>query len=375
MAVPRAAAPVSATARRTVTRPVAAPRRFDLIGFTWRSGTAAIDVRVRSPQGRWSPWVRATGAGDHGPDGVPSPRATDPVWVGGRSSAYQLRYTGRPRGLRASFVEVTGPRHAPSARASARASAAPAIVPRADWGADQCKPRTAPEYGEVKAAFIHHTVNANDYRPSDSPAIVLAICRYHRNSLGWNDIGYNFLVDRYGQVFEGRAGGIDQAVKGAQAQGYNAQSTGISNLGTFTDQPQTDAGIRAIAKLVAWKLALHGVPVTGSTTLVSAGGPTNRFPAGRTTIFQRISGHRDADSTECPGDALYAQLPEIRAMAAGPTVFRAWSEGWGRRASPTRAPPSSPGASGSRTAPRPGTQLPSRSEFRVAGASVRVGER
>ena len=110
---------------------------------------------------------------------------------------------------------------------------------------------------------MHHTVTANDYGPEDSAAIVLGIARYHRDSNGWNDIGYNFLVDKYGQVFEGRAGGIDAAVVGAQAQGYNSHSTGVACLGTFTEVAQTEAGMDALARLIGWKLALHGVPVAG----------------------------------------------------------------------------------------------------------------
>src|SRR5205823_13809852 len=123
----------------------------------------------------------------------------------------------------------------------------------------------------VKLAFIHHTVTANDYAPTDSAAIVRGICTYHRNTNGWNDIGYNFLVDKYGQVFEGRAGGIDAAVVGAQAQGYNAQSTGIANLGTYSEVTQTPAGLDALARLIGWKLSIHGVPVQGTVTVASAG--------------------------------------------------------------------------------------------------------
>ena len=98
---------------------------------------------------------------------------------------------------------------------------------------------------------MHHTVNANTYAPQDSAAIVLSICRYHRNENGWRDIGYNFLVDRFGQIFEGRAGGIDQPVIGAQAQGYNGVSTGVANLGTFTGGP-ADGGRRAARPPSCW---------------------------------------------------------------------------------------------------------------------------
>jgi hypothetical protein len=321
---------LDATWRSPVVR---APKRFDLVGLSWRRGEIATQVRVRDAAGRWHPWTRM--AGVHAGGGAGS----EPVWAGG-ADAYQLRMDARPRGLRARFVNATGTassadrlktairRAAHSALATvagtqARAQAplpgsraAPAIVPREAWGADQCPPRAAPAYGEVQAGFVHHTVNANAYSPQDSAAIVLSICRYHRNENGWRDIGYNFLVDRYGQIFEGRAGGIDQAVIGAQAQGYNGLSTGVANLGTFSGEAQTEAGIAATAELLAWKMSLHAAPVSGQVTVTSAGGPSNRYAAGRAVTFERISGHRDADKTSCPGDGLFAQLPQIRARAA-----------------------------------------------------------
>jgi hypothetical protein len=166
-------------------------------------------------------------------------------------------------------------------------------------------------------AFVHHTVSANDYGPEDSAAMVLGICRFHRNTNGWDDLGYNFLVDKYGTIFEGRAGGIDQPVVGAQAQGWNSQSTGIANLGSYQSVPVSDGALSAMSRLIAWKLPFHGVPVSGEVTLRSAGGESNRYPSGRYATFDRISGHRDGNSTECPGAALYEQLPRLRDLTAG----------------------------------------------------------
>jgi hypothetical protein len=197
-----------------------------------------------------------------------------------------------------------------------RTSGAPTIIPRATWARDQLPPREAPRFGEVKLAFVHHTVGTNDYTPDQSASIVLAVGRYHRNVNGWDDIGYNFLVDKYGQIFEGRAGGVEAAVVGAQAQGYNTLSTGIANLGTYSTIAQTEAGLKALAALIAWKLSVHAVPVQGTVTVVSGGGSLNRYPAGARVELQRISGHRDGDASACPGDGLYAQLPQVRALAA-----------------------------------------------------------
>jgi N-acetylmuramoyl-L-alanine amidase len=312
------------------TKVILAPRRFDLIGLRWARGSSAeVEVRARRRRGEWTPWVKLHTARGHGPDHSRAPAGTDPAFTG-TADEFQLRLRGNPRALRARFVRALPTataaqrlserlRRRSSARASRRGQAAgPSvrIITRSEWGGDSVPPRTAPEYGQVQLAFVHHTATANDYAPADSAGIVLGIARYHRDSNGWNDIGYNFLVDKYGQVFEGRAGGIDAPVVGAQAQGYNSVSTGVACLGTFTQVPQGEAGMDALARLVGWKLSVHGVPVQGQVTVTSAGGPDNRYPAGTPVTFERISGHRDGDSTSCPGDVLYDQLRDLRIRAA-----------------------------------------------------------
>ena len=309
-----------------------APRRFDLVGLTWARGSSAdVQIRARRRGGRWTRWVELHPAGDHGPDRGEAPAGTDPAFVG-TADQLQVRLRGNPRRLRARFVRAlptarTARRLARRLSGGSRAVAAqvgpPPIIPRSAWGAAAVPPREAPIYGQVQMAFVHHTVTANTYNPEDSAAIVLGIARYHRNGNGWNDIGYNFLVDKYGQVFEGRAGGIEAAVVGAQAQGYNSVSTGIACLGDYSSIAQTPVAMDALARLIGWKLSVHAVPTQGEVTVTSAGGSTNRYPAGRLVTFQRISGHRDGNNTSCPGTVLYGQLDALRSAAArfaGPLV-------------------------------------------------------
>ncbi len=309
-----------------------APRRFDLVGLRWAAGSGAeAQLRARRRGGGWTDWVTLHPTGDHAPDSGRVPAGTDPVFVGA-ADEFQLRLRGVPRELRARFVRAlpTARLHTRLARRvkrRARATKAqaqlPSIILRAAWGADSVPPRGAPDYAEVHMAFVHHTVTANDYGPEDSAGIVLGIARYHRDSNGWNDIGYAFLVDKYGQIFEGRAGGIDQAVVGAQAQGWNSVSTGIATLGDFTSIPQTPEGLDAVARLIAWKLGVHAVPTEGQVTLTSGGGTANRYPLGTPVTFERISGHRDGGKTSCPGDLQYTQLAQLRTMAthySGPTA-------------------------------------------------------
>src|SRR4051794_28800881 len=182
------------TAAWHTTAALTAPRRFDLLGLRWARGTGVqAQARARARGGRWTRWTALPHS--HGA-GVPG---TDPAFTGA-ADEFQLRLRGEARGLAARFVRALG--HAPSRpRAHAAQVSTPAIVPRASWGADQVPPRSPASYGSVAAAFVHHTAGAIEYAPEDSPAIVLGIARYHRDSNGWNDIGYNFLVDRYGVVF------------------------------------------------------------------------------------------------------------------------------------------------------------------------------
>ena len=131
----------------------------------------------------------------------------------------------------------------------------------AAWGANLadggCPPRGPAEYGGVQAAVIHHTVNANDYTPEEAPSIVLGICRFHVYGNGWNDIGYNALVDRYGTLYEGRAGGLKRPVVGAQAQGFNSQTTSIASIGDHTSEAPTTQARRSIIRFLAWKLGVN----------------------------------------------------------------------------------------------------------------------
>ena len=306
-----------------VSPPLRTPKRFNLVGLSWSGdGEPAIALRARKDGDDWTRWTPAGGDGRRGPG-----RSTSaPVWVG-EADWVQYRLSRRVSGLRLHFVNTTGTATAADrlltglrqAAHAAVVSIAPAwgaasqprIHPRSEWGGEQC-PTRGVNYGRVRAAVVHHTVTANEYTRDQVPYAILAVCRFHRNSNGWNDIGYNFVVDRFGRIWEGRDGGVDEAVMGSHAQGYNAQTTGIANLGEYSAAPQSDAAIGAMARLIAWKLSNHGVRTGGTTQLTSAGGSSARYPYGDRRRFQKVIGHRDTGVTACPGEQLYYQLSELR---------------------------------------------------------------
>jgi len=306
-------------------RAVEVPGSFDLLGLTWDAGDAHAQVRVRRGR-RWGRWVELGHAHAHAEDGRARRPGAEPAWFGD-ADAFQVRLSRRVSGLEAHAVDTRPGGGGAGVRARARAASrpqqqapvpgAPPMVLRETWDGGRVPPRDAPTMGQVQVGFVHHTVTENAYGPEESAEMVLGIARYHRDVNGWDDIGYNFLVDRHGQVFEGRAGGVDQPVVGAQAQGFNAVSTGVAILGTFTGEPAPEPAIDAVVRVLAWKLPLHGVPVTGTVEVTSAGGSASRYGRGQRVTLQRISGHRDTGETACPGEQLYAQLGAIRARAAG----------------------------------------------------------
>lgn len=318
--------PADAFLRGGTTEPLRAPGRFVLLGVRDPSALgAALQVRARRAGGAWTAWAPLHAHVAHGPDRPGrGAGATDPLWTGS-ADELQLRASRRPRA--AVRVALVGVPRAALALASVRAVAPPAqaaqlggrppIVPRASWGGDLVPPRSLPAYGEVKFAAVHHTESANEYTQAQAPGVVLAITKFHRDTRGWNDVGYNFLVDRFGTIYEGRAGGTDLAVIGAHAQGFNSISTGISVIGSFMAVEPPAAALDAVARLIAWRLPLAGVPVSGQVTVTSGGGSLARYGSGAAVTLPRICGHRDVGSTDCPGDRLYADLPGLRARAQG----------------------------------------------------------
>ncbi|MGW4022328.1 peptidoglycan recognition protein family protein [Streptomyces sp. NPDC005009] len=191
----------------------------------------------------------------------------------------------------------------------------PAIVTRRGWGADESLRGKRFVYtGKVKAAFVHHTASGNNYKCSQAPSLIRGFYRYHVRSLGWRDIGYNFLVDKCGRIYEGRAGGVAKPVKGAHTLGFNTDTTGIAVIGSYGSKKPSSSAVKAIARLTAWKLGLHGMNPRAKTYLKSGGG--NLYRKGKKVRLNVISGHRDGFNTSCPGGKLYKKLGTARSTAA-----------------------------------------------------------
>ncbi|HEX6714249.1 MAG TPA: N-acetylmuramoyl-L-alanine amidase [Thermoleophilaceae bacterium] len=288
--------------------PVETRRPFELIGV--EGASEGTEVRARGLDGRWGDWLPLHSGHDNA-------SLSDPVWTGpGR--AFELRSRRPLHGARVILVDGGYGATASAERyVDAQLPAAagqPQVIARSAWATAACRPRVPAIFGAVDLAFVHHTVSSNSYRPSQSAAMVRSICLFHKYGNGWNDIGYNFVVDRYGQIFEARAGGIDETIVGAQAGGYNVYSTGVALLGNFTYGGPPRRAFDSLAQLLAWKLAVHGVelPGTVTVTVTRTGAPYSRYRAGARVSLNRLSGHRDADATTCPGAGMYRQLPRLR---------------------------------------------------------------
>jgi hypothetical protein len=294
--------------------------RFNLLGLHWL-GSGTVWFRTGDGEKR-SAWQRAVvhelaeeQEGERG-----DWQLGTPVWLGGSGvTEVEYRVEGDVRALRAH--EVSSP-IGPEPRRPAVAPA-PFIVPRASWGADESIVRATPSYADrLLFAVVHHTAGKSPGTPAESAALVRGIQRYHTLSNGWNDIGYNFLVDGFGQVFEGRGGGIDRNVIGAHALGFNTGSTGVAVLGNFEKDIPSEEVSRALVQLLAWRLDVgHVDPLAVVDAVSTTGAPR---------VLRAISGHRDTGSTACPGANLYPLLDGLaqRVAATGlPKLYEAKTEG------------------------------------------------
>lgn len=314
--------------------------RFNMVGLEWTGTVVGLELRARGADGRWSRWIAVQSQEDDGPDLVskesrvrrtrnaPVNFLTVPVWVGDAKSV-QVRALGVNKVVRGrlSFINSTGTstltdRAATRLRRSAAtvlgpasldASAAPnfpTVTTRKQWGADERIRRAEPAYASsLNASIIHHTVSSNSYGPNDGAALVRGIYSYHVRSLGWNDIGYNALVDKYGVVYEGRHGGLDRNVIGAHVTGFNTGTFGISLIGDYRSTIPSTEQLSAVTRMVSWRMDLAHRDPRGTATLTSRGG--DKHPAGRVVSTRAVGGHRDLGATTCPGDRAYALINQI----------------------------------------------------------------
>ncbi|HEV2011070.1 MAG TPA: N-acetylmuramoyl-L-alanine amidase [Candidatus Limnocylindria bacterium] len=199
---------------------------------------------------------------------------------------------------------------------AASAVALPAVIRRSAWGCDESLMTWAPEFYPVQKLICHHTATQNN--DPDPAATIRAIYYYHAVTQAWGDIGYNFLVDEAGRLYEGRYSrqyalsesptGEDKngnGVTAAHAYQYNSGTVGLALLGTLTSKDTTAAARAGIEKMLGWKAATHTIDPKASTRYVN---PVTKVA----TTFANIAGHRDVAATECPGAKFYATLPTIR---------------------------------------------------------------
>jgi uncharacterized protein with LGFP repeats len=321
---------------------------FSLVALTADdlTGTSAR-IRAKKTDGTWGPWYEAEAMEGLGPDHpvAGAPRGTEPVFVG-RTTTVQISVTrpgeppqapphadGRPKlGYVPANVEQPLPQNVnavlisppeapvdtlPVPSAVTAPGVPPQIIDRAGWGADESIRCPNPQYDKgIRAGIVHHTAGSNEYAPQDSAGIIRSIYEYHTRTLGWCDIAYNALVDKYGQVFEGRAGGITRPVEGAHTGGFNRDTWGVAMLGNFDQAAPTQIQLENTGRLLGWRLGLDHIDPKGTVVLASDGSSFSKFPFGASPTLPTIFTHRDVGNTECPGNAAYAAMGQIRDIAA-----------------------------------------------------------
>lgn len=308
---------------------------FSLVGFSVPAGVG-VSFRHRQAGGEWSDWEGVVVHLEERPDpdaaeGAPARdergRAMSlPVWTGAADELQVRVDGGAPEDLAVHLVDGLGQNRDARERfgdavdavsAAVRHSAAPAaaaveqpdIVTRSQWGA---RDSGSPSYAsEARGAVLHHTVTSNDYTEEQAPAVVRSIQSYHLDHQRWKDIGYNFLIDRYGNVYEGRAGGVDEPVIGAHTAGHNTATIGVAFLGQHESETSAPsyraldgAARRSAVDLLSWLFTVHGIDVHGTSTLPSG----YTYPG----WAHQMVGHGSLGNTGCPGSSVNAGLPDIR---------------------------------------------------------------
>ena len=298
------------------------------VSVSWRGpadDTPVAEVRARVG-GTWGDPIVLRSDHEHGPPSADGRLHSRAVIEPG-ADAFSVTPIGRPDDLRRHDIDG-GP--APLVPQAGESTVEPipglSIIERGNWTSRSrrdtvdCTLRSS-VYGlgcrvdvALRHAVVHHTVNSNDYSASAVPSMLRGIQNHHMDTRGWDDIAYNFVVDRFGRIWHAREGDPSQPITGGHTLGFNAESVGVAVLGTYTSATAPQAVVDAIGVLLGWKLGRAGVDPLGTTLARSSGG--DRVPAGTFAEVPAVAGHRHHQQTACPGDRLNARIPEIRSTAA-----------------------------------------------------------
>jgi len=308
--------------------PVAAT--FTMFGLTWEGrGPSEAWYRTDPGDGTWTAWESIAVASDDEPDLAAGEtdrgRSGTDLTYTGPGERIQFRTSGGSvRGFEVVLLDTTNPDGAAAAPfdphaftpSSGSLPPRPVIHPRTEWDpTNRCVPRVTPEEIQVTTAIVHHTGGTNRAYPANEvPDIILGYCLYHRNSRGWNDLAYNLMVDRFGTIWEGRAGGVEMGIRGGHAKGFSSYSTGIAMIGNFMSAAPPAAEVDALESLLAWKLSVHNLDPAGTTSVISMG--SYKYDEGVPVTMDTITGHRDVQATACPGTYAYSLMPTIRSDVA-----------------------------------------------------------
>lgn len=292
-----------------------------MVGLTWTRADVPEDgtvvwLRTRSDKG-WGAWVALDVTRLSDPAQSREMRyGTEPIWVPGTTKV-QVRVSPHQRAATAKArVSAITPPAVRELSSASGATISPTVITRAQWRADESlKTCTGPVLDTNVAMVVHHAADPNTYTAAESASIVRSIYAYHVRTMGWCDMGYNMLVDRYGQVFEGRYGGIDRPVLGAHALGFNYQTFSVSVMGNFTSTAPPTAAIDSLVNVLSRRACAFYLDASSTVVLTSRDDGT-RYPSGTQVSLPVIFGHRDVNYTTCPGDYLYALLPSIRTRVA-----------------------------------------------------------
>ena len=305
---------------------------FDMIGLLWDEGQVTkLWLQSRDPTGVWGEWIEVPVAADHDNDAGDGRPGSSPVYTG-RSTAARFAAIGNFTGAEAmmidtkaltpavGFTEPIAPTESPESAVGVVSppdpwwNGASFVRDRSEWDTTGCRrPDAEYNFSTPQAIVVHHTASSNSYSEAEVPGVITGHCIFHVNGRGWDDLGYNFMVDRFGNVWEGRTASKTAAIQGAHTAGFNSKTQGVAMMGNFETSAPSSSHLSGLRGILNWLTGWHSVDPTGQVTLIAGSTNNGGWEGGEPITVPSIIGHRDLGSTNCPGSVFYGTFAALRA--------------------------------------------------------------